>query len=139
MQAHPAPHLRIHLFGKLRIYTGQYVIPGGRAQWPSVLAYLLLHPNLPHRREALADILFPDAPPDRARRTLSYALHRMRKALGDDDVWLTADGDSLSVTTSSVWLCWWALGGCCFERWDKETRDSATMLETSVYKTETLE
>ena len=52
---------QVHLFGALRIQDeqGLRALAGEKPQ--HLLAYLILHPNTPHSRERLAELLFPDA------------------------------------------------------------------------------
>lgn len=52
-----------------------------RAQ--ALLAYLSVEADRPHRREALAGLLWPDIPEALARRNLSQALVRLRRAIDD--------------------------------------------------------
>ena len=47
----------------------------------SLLAYLISRAGIPERRERLADIFWPDAPPDKARSAMNTAIWRLRKAL----------------------------------------------------------
>ncbi len=54
----------------------------------AVLAYLGVERTA--TREAVADLLWPHSPPDKARGSLSTALSALRKALGDD--WIEAEG-----------------------------------------------
>ena len=70
--------MNIRLFGICRVYieSGEIPVPGGKPR--ELLAYLALHPRRLHPREALADVLFPDVDPCRARRNLTDALHRLR-------------------------------------------------------------
>lgn len=56
------------------------VIPSRPAQ--SLLAFLLLNAGIPHRREKLAGLLWPETPEANARRSLRQELWRLRKALG---------------------------------------------------------
>jgi DNA-binding SARP family transcriptional activator len=42
-----------------------------------------LHRSRPHRREALADVLFPDAPPLQAKKVLRHSLWQLLMALGN--------------------------------------------------------
>ena len=69
---------RIHTFGSLQIYHANtsLLIKGEKPR--SLLAYLILHPRIPHRREILADLLWPDASPGRVRRNLSDVLYRLQ-------------------------------------------------------------
>ena len=55
------------------------------ARSQSLLAYLLLHRKSPHPREALAEMFWPGRPPQRARRSLSTALWRIRRCFAPDD------------------------------------------------------
>jgi DNA-binding SARP family transcriptional activator len=74
--------LEIRLFGGVRI---------GRLGWPSevrithavqaLLAYLVLNRHRIHPREVLAELFWGDYPEERARRSLSTALWRLRRAL----------------------------------------------------------
>ena len=49
----------------------------------ALLAYLAVEADRPHRREALAALLWPDQPEALARRNLSQALVRLRRAIDD--------------------------------------------------------
>lgn len=49
----------------------------------ALLAYLAVEADRPHRRETLAALLWPDRPEATARRSLSQALVRLRRAIHD--------------------------------------------------------
>ena len=49
----------------------------------ALLAYLVVTPEQPHRREALAGLLWPEYPERSARASLRNALVRVRRAIGD--------------------------------------------------------
>ena len=49
----------------------------------ALLVYLAVEAGRPHRREALAALLWPEAPQQRARQNLRRALHNLRQALQD--------------------------------------------------------
>ena len=91
-----SPTRTVRLFGQLRVQEGERActIPGGKAC--ALLAYLFLHGRSVCRRERLAHLFWPDAPPDRARRNLSDALYRLRQALGDE--WLVATQETIGLT-----------------------------------------
>jgi WD40 repeat protein/DNA-binding SARP family transcriptional activator len=74
--------LQIRLLGQFDVrLDGQPVhIPAQAAQ--SLLAYLVLNPGLPQRRERLAGLFWPDVAEASARGNLRHALWRVRKALG---------------------------------------------------------
>ena len=73
--------LEIRLLGQfdVRLDGAPVEIPSRPAQ--SLLAYLILNAGIPHRREKLAGLLWPDATESNARSNLRHELWRLRKAL----------------------------------------------------------
>ncbi len=69
----------------------------------SLLAYLALNANIPHRREKLAGLLWPDTSEANARNSLRHALWSLRRALGADGATLLAD--DLSITLNAGLDC----------------------------------
>ena len=51
----------------------------------ALLAYLALERDRPRRRDELASLLWPDVPDQVARRNLRLSLHRLRRALDDEE------------------------------------------------------
>ena len=51
----------------------------------ALLAYLAVESDQPHRRDALAGLLWPDQPQGKARQNLRQALSDLRKVIGDCD------------------------------------------------------
>jgi hypothetical protein len=51
----------------------------------ALLTYLALEADRPHRRDALAGLLWPDVPDATARNNLRQSLHRLRQAISDTD------------------------------------------------------
>lgn len=97
---------RIRVFSALQVEVsqGQLNLTGEKVK--NLLAYLVLHPHIPHRRETLAELLFSESSPDRARRNLSDTLHRLQKALGTG--WLAITGDTISLAVDgSLWVDAW--------------------------------
>ncbi|MCC6188212.1 MAG: hypothetical protein IT318_04230, partial [Anaerolineales bacterium] len=95
--------LEVRLLGQFEIRrAGQVVrLPLRPAQ--SLLAYLLLNPGLPHRREKLAGLFWPDIPETNARGNLRHALWRVRKALGAS--YLLTDEFTVTVDPEAdLWL-----------------------------------
>jgi DNA-binding SARP family transcriptional activator/predicted ATPase len=90
--------MRVWLFGNLRVeIDGQArALPEGKLQ--SLFAYFLLHPGVTHRREALAELLWPETQPERQRRNLSTALYRLVQATGEG--WLQVKGERLGIEQS---------------------------------------
>jgi len=79
------PRLSMRFFGSYQLLLDQE--PVTTLEYDKVralLAYLAIEADRPHRREALAGLLWPDLPERRARRNLSQALLTLRRALGDE-------------------------------------------------------
>ena len=77
-------HLSISLLGTFQVTSeGAPITTIESDKVRALLAYLAVEANRPHRREALAALLWPDAPQQRARQNLRRALHNLRQALQD--------------------------------------------------------
>ncbi|MBP8059146.1 MAG: tetratricopeptide repeat protein [Chloroflexi bacterium] len=102
---------RIWLLGGLRVeQDGEPVsLPGGKVR--SLLARLALPPLLPHHRDALGDLLWPDAPLDRVRPNFSNALYQLQQALNPD--WLVVDNQTVALRRDGLWVdVHWFHEGC---------------------------
>ena len=64
----------------------------------ALLAYLAVEADRPHRREALAGLLWPDWPDRNALSNLRYALASLRRTLGDH----TAEPPFLLITPHTI-------------------------------------
>ncbi|MFN3652490.1 MAG: AfsR/SARP family transcriptional regulator [Armatimonadota bacterium] len=74
--------VRLYLFGGLRVEVeGRTELRFRTARTASLLAYLAYHPDKPHSREYLAELLWPESAPDSARHSLRVALSSLRKLL----------------------------------------------------------
>lgn len=109
----PNPQVQIRLLGGLHIRCEGRAItaPGGKPQ--QLLARLLLEPQRAHPREQLAELLWPDASPDRSRRNLSDALYRLRQMaeqqMAGIDL-LVADSQTIAVRGDApLWVDVWEL------------------------------
>jgi DNA-binding SARP family transcriptional activator len=76
-------HLEVSLLGGFSLTVNgvrpeSFVSNKARA----LLAYLAVEANRPHRRAALASLLWPDQPEDASRANLRQALHRLNQAIG---------------------------------------------------------
>jgi DNA-binding SARP family transcriptional activator len=74
--------LSVRLFGKLTIcgHEGEPVdLPACRVK--ELLSYLMLHRRRPHAREALAALLWPEAPAAQSKKYLRQALWQLQSAL----------------------------------------------------------
>jgi DNA-binding SARP family transcriptional activator len=67
-----------------------------------LLAYMAIEESRPHRREALATMLWPNRPEATARTNLRQTLHRLRKSLGD----IGRNHPFLLVTYQDIQLNW---------------------------------
>lgn len=74
----------------------------------ALLAYLAVEADQPHRREALAGLLWPDSTESAARANLRRVLSNVRQVIGDrdrDDPFLLATRQSIQLDeTQDVWL-----------------------------------
>jgi DNA-binding SARP family transcriptional activator len=93
----------------------------------NLFAYLLLHPRVPHRREMLADLLSPDAPPERVRRNFSDTLYRLRQTLGDG--WLEIESSTVALKVEAdLWVDVWE-----FERLAESGQDADLLKAAELY------
>src|SRR5262245_11662032 len=76
--------LSVALLGPLHVTLhGEPANGFGYDKVRALLAYLLLEGDRPLQRDALAALLWPDAPPGAARKSLRTALATLRQAIGD--------------------------------------------------------
>ena len=88
----------VHLLGRLRVERAGRALPGltcGKAR--ELLAYLLLHRQSAHRREALADRLWGAGSSTEPRKALRQALWHLQSALGA--------GTPMIESLGSDWIC----------------------------------
>src|SRR5262249_29098153 len=69
------PAGRVWLLGGLRVSANQGAVQIAGGKLRSLFALLALQPAASLTRERLADTLWPDAPPERARHNLANALY----------------------------------------------------------------
>jgi DNA-binding SARP family transcriptional activator len=73
----------------------------------ALLAYLVVERDVPHRRDALTGLLWPDQSDRAARHSLSQALLTLRQALGDQEAavpFLLVDRATIRVNPAAA--CW---------------------------------
>jgi predicted ATPase/DNA-binding SARP family transcriptional activator len=80
--------LSLALLGPIQVFRGSLAITG----FPTnkvlgLLVYLAYEARRPHRREALAGLLWPDQPEEAARANLRQTLARLRRILGDESAY----------------------------------------------------
>jgi DNA-binding SARP family transcriptional activator/predicted ATPase/Tfp pilus assembly protein PilF len=79
-------HLSISLLGSFQVtLDGRPVTDLGTEKARALLAYLAVESDRPHRRDALAGLLWAESPQSKARQSLRQALSDLRRALGDSD------------------------------------------------------
>ena len=93
----PAPRmLHIRLLGTFSLTYGEAMVAGvNTPRLQSLLAYLVLHRDTPQLRQHLAFQFWPDAPEGQARNNLRQALHTLRLALPDPNIFLASDASTL--------------------------------------------
>ncbi|HET9256446.1 MAG TPA: hypothetical protein VFO16_14775, partial [Pseudonocardiaceae bacterium] len=75
------PTATIRLFGQFEISFGGETVPPQSARAQSLLAYLLLHREVPHPRQRLAFLFWPESTETQARTNLRHVLHTLRTRL----------------------------------------------------------
>ena len=77
-------HLSIRVLGPFQVsFDGEPVSGFASDKVRALLAYLVLSPDSPHRREVLAGLLWPEFPERAARSSLRNALANLRQVIGD--------------------------------------------------------
>lgn len=79
------PHLDIYLLGGFQATIDDKPLSGIYDHVRALLAYVAYESHRPHRREALAELLWPNETEEVARRNLRQALSRLRAALGEKE------------------------------------------------------
>ncbi|MCA9971483.1 MAG: winged helix-turn-helix domain-containing protein, partial [Anaerolineales bacterium] len=83
--------LNLTLLGPFQAEWGGTAVPFPTDKVRALLAYLAVEQGRPHRREALAALLWPEQPDAQARRNLRLTLHRLKQALDAADAADAAD------------------------------------------------
>ncbi len=96
--------VNIYLLGSPEFWRGDELLPPlATRKTQSLLAYLILYRQRPHSRDELATLFWGDRDDVHARRSLSTALWRIRRLLGEG--YLLADSTSVQFNpASSFWL-----------------------------------
>jgi len=76
------PTINLQLLGAFQISLDQAPLPGFESERVrALLAYLAVERSYPHRRTELANLLWPDQPPDTSLANLRQTLNRARRGL----------------------------------------------------------
>ena len=90
------PILHLRLLGEFNlIYDDQQVTSLNTTRLRSLLAYLVLHRDVPQQRQHLAFLFWPDATEAQARNNLRQLLHQLRQAFPTVEQFLSADTHTL--------------------------------------------
>ncbi|GHO82168.1 SARP family transcriptional regulator [Dictyobacter formicarum] len=90
------PTLHIQLLGDFSlIYADRQVTSLNTMRLQSLLAYLVLHRDIPQQRQHLSFLFWPDTTEAQARNNLRQLLHQLRQALPDAQHFLAADVHTL--------------------------------------------
>jgi DNA-binding SARP family transcriptional activator len=88
--------LLIQLLGDFHIsFNGQPIESFGTTRLQSILAYLLLHHDIPQPRRRLAYLFWPDSNESSARNNLRQLIYQLRQALPDPERFLTSDANTI--------------------------------------------
>lgn len=88
--------LRIQLLGQFCVSCNGQVLTGvDTPRLQSLLAYLILHRNLPQSRRYLAFLLWPDSPETQVSTNLRNLLYLLRHSLPDADAYLEVTNHAL--------------------------------------------
>lgn len=91
--------LSLRLLGPFQAARGGEPVSGFKSdKTRALLAYLAVEADRPHRREALAGLLWPDFPERSARTSLRSALANLRQVIGDQH----ADPSFLSISRQTI-------------------------------------
>jgi predicted ATPase len=86
------PVLGVQLLGGFNLIYDDTPITGiNSARLQSLLAYLILHADIPQLRQHLAFVLWPDTTESQARNNLRQFIYQLRHALPNSDRFLMAD------------------------------------------------
>src|SRR6266568_3797438 len=86
------PTLHLRLLGDFNLlYSDQQVTSLNTARLRSLLAYLVLHHEVPQQRQHLAFLFWPDATEAQARNNLRQLLHQLRQVLPFVEQFLSAN------------------------------------------------
>lgn len=125
--------LEIRLLGSFEVTCDGVPVKFPTRTAESLLTYLVLHPDIAHRRERLAGLLWPETDESRARSNLRHTLFRLRKAIGDDH--FVSDKVTIKFVPGPQYL----LDTAQLELAESETISSEDLaLRVSVYKGELL-
>ncbi len=87
--------LRLYLLGDFRLERDRQPVHLSTRKVESLLAYLVLHRDVPQSRQYLAFQFWPDSSEGQARTNLRQLLHGLRQTLPESDQFVQADAQTL--------------------------------------------
>jgi len=90
--------LALSLLGSLQVTLDGDSVPFRSDKERALLSYLAVEADRPHRREALAGLLWGELPEEAALNNLRKTLHRVRQVLSDEE----SDPPFLLVTPKTI-------------------------------------
>lgn len=102
--------VQVRMFGRVSVLRDDRPVPALSAKALELLCYLVLHRDRAHTREALARLLWPDAPDGQAKKYLRQTLWQLQTNLaggaGPDDVpLLDVRAGRVRVCPTATWWC----------------------------------
>src|SRR6516164_9474928 len=90
------PTLHLRLFGDFSLrYNDRQVTSLNTLRLQSLLAYLVLHRDVPQKRQHLAFLFWPDTTEAQARNNLRQLLHQLRQVFPAVENFLSSDSHTL--------------------------------------------
>ncbi|HNC99153.1 MAG TPA: BTAD domain-containing putative transcriptional regulator, partial [Myxococcota bacterium] len=138
------PLLTLTLFGPFEARYNAQSLAFATDKIRALLAYLVLEPDKPHRRETLAALLWPDYPDETALRNLRQSVYRLRQTLQDAAPDLPARLLTQTRPTITLHATWVQTDTARFAALQQETKpapDPRPLLEelTHLYRGELLQ
>jgi len=96
--------LDIRLFGQISIQRAGEPLSGLSSKALELLCYMLLNRERGHAREALAGLLWPDAPDPLAKKYLRQAIWRLQSRLASQDLLIVHAGWIRVSPEASLWI-----------------------------------
>ncbi|MEU4420107.1 AAA family ATPase [Actinoplanes sp. NPDC024001] len=89
--------LEARLFGAFALSAPDTPVTPASARARSLLAYLALRPDIPHPRDRVAFLLWPDSTASQARTNLRHLLHTLRRSVPALDAHLVTGAGTLTL------------------------------------------
>lgn len=99
-------NLHVRLLGEFYVAADGIPIQGANFErLQALLAFMLLHPDVPQFRQQVAVHLWPDATDSDARTNLRQRLYKLKQAIPGLDRWLRIDAKTIQWVTTEDFQC----------------------------------